>query len=52
MCRTHTFILAELDISKQSDLDDLPQQTQDQVLPALLQVLSSDVHHVAADGRR
>lgn len=25
---SHTFVLAELDIGKQSDLDDLPQQTQ------------------------
>ena len=49
---THTFVPADLNVSKQPDLDNLPQETQDQVLPALLQVLSSDVHHVAADGRR
>lgn len=50
--RTHTFVPADLDVGEQADLDDLPQQTEDQVLPALLQVLSPDVHHVAADGRR
>ena len=48
---THTFVPAEFDVGEQPDLDDLPQQTQDQVLPALLQVLGSDVHHMAADGR-
>lgn len=45
-----TFVLAELDVGEQPDLDDLPEQTQDQVLPALLQVLGPDVDHVAADG--
>lgn len=49
---THTFVLAELNVGEQSDLDDLPQQTQDQVLPALLQVFRPDVDHVAADGGR
>lgn len=50
MRNTRTFIPAELNVSEQPDLDDLPQQTQDQVLPALLQVLSSNVHHMAANG--
>lgn len=46
-----TFVLGELDVSEKSDLDDLPEQTQDKVLSAFFQVLSSDVDHVAADGR-
>lgn len=50
MRNTRTFIPAELNVSEQPDLDDLPQQTEDQVLPALLQVLSSNVHHMAANG--
>lgn len=45
-----TLVLAELDVGEQADLDDLPQQTQDQVLAALLQVLGPYVDHVAADG--
>lgn len=46
-----TFVAAQLDVGKQADLDDLPQEAQDQVRLPLLQVLSSDVHHLAADGR-
>lgn len=49
--RSHTFVPAQLDVGEQADLDDLPQQAEHQVLPAFLQVLSSDVHYVAADGR-
>lgn len=29
-----TFVLGELDVSEKSDLDDLPEQTQDKVLSA------------------
>lgn len=46
-----TFVLAELNVGEQSDFNDLPQQTQDQVLPAFLQVLGPDVDDMAADGR-
>lgn len=46
-----TFISAELDVSEQADLDDLPQQAQHQMGLPLSQVQSTDVHHVAADGR-
>ena len=46
-----TFISAELDVSEQADLDDLPQQAQHQMGLPLSQVQSPDVHHVAADGR-
>lgn len=47
---THTFVTAQLDVGQQSDLDDLPQQTKDQVLPTLLKVLGSDIDHMASDG--
>ena len=50
MC-ARTFVPAELDVGEQADLDDLPEQTQNQVGFALLQVQSSDVHHVTSDGR-
>lgn len=46
----HTFISAKLDVSKQPNLDDLPQKSQDQVGLPLLQVLSPDVNHVASNG--
>lgn len=46
-----TFVAAQLDVGKQADLDDLPQEAQNQVRLPLLQVLSSDVDHLAADGR-
>ena len=46
-----TFVPAEFDVGKQADLDDLPEQAQHQVGFALLQVQSSDVHHMTPDGR-
>lgn len=46
-----TFVSAELDVSKQPDLDDLPQEAEHQVRLALHQVWRIDVDHMAADGR-
>lgn len=47
-----TLISAELDIGKQSDLDDLPQEAQYQVRLSRFQVEGTDIHYMAADGRR
>lgn len=47
-----TFISAELDVGKEANLDDLPQEAQHQMGLPFFQVQSADVHHVAADGRR
>lgn len=46
-----TFVSAELDVSKQPYLDDLPQEAEHQVRLALHQVRRIDVDHMAADGR-
>lgn len=47
-----TFIAAQLYFGEKADLNDLPQESQHQVRFALLQILSSDVDNLAADGRR
>ena len=47
----HTFITAQLNICKQSYLDNLPEEAEHQVRFSLLQVLSSDIDDLAADGR-
>jgi len=46
-----TFIAAQLHLGEQSDLDDLPEEPEGQVRLPLLQILSADVHDLAADGR-
>lgn len=46
-----TFIAAQLDICKQSYLDNLPEEPEHQVGLSLLQILCSDVDDLAADGR-
>lgn len=50
MC-AHTFIAAQLYISEQSYLNNLPEESKHQVRFPLLQVLSSDIDNLAADGR-
>lgn len=46
-----TFISAELNVSEQTNLDDLPQQAQHQVRLPFFQVWCTNVHHVAANSR-
>ena len=48
----HTFIAAQLYFGEKANLNDLPQESQHQVRFALLQILSSDVDNLAANGRR
>lgn len=45
-----TFISAEFDVSKQPNLNDLPQKSQDQIRLPLLQVLGSYINHMAPNG--
>lgn len=46
-----TFVLAELYISKEADLDNLPEQSQDQMGFPSHQLMGVDAHHCAADRR-
>lgn len=46
-----TFIAGELDVRKQADLDDLPEEAQYEMRGSSYHVLSVDVHHRATDGR-
>lgn len=46
-----TFVPAELYISKQADLDDLPEEAQHQVGLPGHEIMGIDAHHRAADGR-
>lgn len=48
---SRTFVPAQLDVCKQPDLDDLPQEAEHQVRFSFHQVRGVDVYHVAADGR-
>lgn len=53
ICATeiHTLVSAQLNVSKQADLNDLPQKAQNQMRFAFPKVQSSDVDHVTANGR-
>lgn len=46
-----TFIAAQLYVSKQSNLDNLPEESKHQVRFSLPQILGSDIDNLAADGR-
>lgn len=46
-----TFVPADLYISKQADLDDLPEEAQHQVGLPGHEIVGVDAHHRAADGR-
>jgi len=48
---TRTLVSAQLNVSKQADLNDLPQKAQNQMRFAFPKVQSSDVDHVTANGR-
>lgn len=45
-------IVLQGDLSRQLDLDDLPQQSEDENRTPFDEVLSADVHHLAADALR
>lgn len=47
---SRTFVSAQLNVGKQPDLDDLPEEAEHQVRFPLHQVWGVDVDHVAADG--
>lgn len=44
-----TFVSADLYVSKQADLDDLPEEAQDQVRLPGYEIMGVDAHHRAAD---
>lgn len=46
-----TFIPRNLNISKKTDFDDLPEKPQDQVRLSLFEVLCTNVDHGATNGR-
>ncbi len=48
---THTLISAQLDVSKQTNFDDLPKQAQNKMRFAFSKVQSPDVDHMTANGR-
>jgi len=42
-------MMRQVDLTKQTDLDDLPEQTQDQVLLGLIDIVGPNVNDVTAD---
>lgn len=45
-----TLIPAQLNVSKQTDLNDLPEETEHQMRFTLPQVQSADIHHMTTNG--